>query len=296
MKDAGCNSRSTLIANVLAELAVVCLHQEIDTYPKPGLVSHVDNGAHKDMDAPLFHRSADSLKPYYFELARAGAEGAQMDTLRKIGTSAEQAMLAVTGGINTHRGAIFGLGMLVAAAGLRAIRNTASPLGDIVKTHWGEAILIGPILTQSHGARAMRRYAVGGARMQAAQGFPALYKTGLPALHSGRQMRQGNEHAARVQACFALIAVLDDTNLLHRGGSAGLLYAQQQAHQFLKTGGVGAADWERRAVEIHHQFIGHNLSPGGAADLLAMTLFVDAEHIRHSDRMPSISQPETTTC
>ncbi len=86
----------------------------------------------------------------------------------------------------------------------------------------------------------------------------------------------GDDAAARVQACFALIAVLDDTNLLHRGGSAGLRFAQAAARDFLAAGGVGQADWLHRAVAVHRAFVARRLSPGGAADLLAMSLFVAA--------------------
>lgn len=296
MNNRNCNGASMSTASMLAGLAVNGLHLEIDTWPKPGLVSHVDNGAHKDMDAALLHLSAETLLPYYIELAQAGARNADMDTLRKIGIAAEEDMLQVTGGVNTHRGAIFGLGLLVAAAGLRAAQGSASQLGTIVAKRWGQAILDGPRVPQSNGTQAIRRYAVGGAREQAARGFPALYHTGLCALHAGRQMIRNNEQAARVQACFALIAMLDDTNLLHRGGATGLRYAQQLAGQFIKAGGVGAVAWERHGVQTHHRFVERNLSPGGAADLLGMTVFVDAEQCGRTDLRSSLRHPEALIC
>src|SRR5262249_15290708 len=103
-------------AEQIAEHAVSALLRELAAWPKPGLVSHVDSGSHADMDAALLRASAETLRPFFAELARAGREGADMACLRIIGLRAEAAMLAVTGGVNTHRGAIFGLGLLCAAA------------------------------------------------------------------------------------------------------------------------------------------------------------------------------------
>ncbi|MGI0503638.1 triphosphoribosyl-dephospho-CoA synthase, partial [Burkholderia sp. ZZQ-2] len=114
---AACRIPAPSEAGRIAELAERSLVLEIETYPKPGLVSHVDTGSHTDMDAATFARSAAVLRPYFAELADAGARDADMAVLRKIGLRAEHAMLAATGGVNTHRGAIFGLGLLCAAAG-----------------------------------------------------------------------------------------------------------------------------------------------------------------------------------
>ncbi|MGJ4942016.1 triphosphoribosyl-dephospho-CoA synthase MdcB [Bradyrhizobium sp. HKCCYLS1011] len=266
---------SELHAEQLADLASLCLKLEVETYPKPGLVSHIDNGSHSDMDAELLCRSADTLTPYFRDLAVAGAEGAGMNRLRAIGVAAERAMLAATSGVNTHRGAIFGLGLLCAAAGRRSALGIRKPLGALVSQHWGEAILSGPISLRSHGAVASRRYGAGGARAEAAHGFPSVYDIGLPALHVGRKLAPGNEEAIRVQACITLIANVTDTNLLHRGGAEGLRFAQDSTSDFLATGGVGSPGWHKRAVAIHRGFVARNLSPGGSADLLAMTLFVD---------------------
>ncbi|WP_284211936.1 triphosphoribosyl-dephospho-CoA synthase, partial [Methylobacterium brachythecii] len=103
---------ATCEAAFIARCAVEALRLELDTYPKPGLVSLVDSGSHDDMDAATFKASAAALEPYFCELAEAGARGLGMDGLRRIGLAAEAAMLAATGGVNTHRGAIFGLGLL----------------------------------------------------------------------------------------------------------------------------------------------------------------------------------------
>jgi triphosphoribosyl-dephospho-CoA synthase len=267
--------RHDLAADIGA-LAAACLHLEIDTYPKPGLVSPVDTGSHQDMDAAMLHASADLLNPYFAELASAGARGAEMGRLRLIGIEAERAMLAETGGVNTYRGAIFGLGLLAAAAGFRSVWRGERSLGEIVARLWGDAIIAGPVPLRSHGSDAARRYGVGGARQQAASGFPILYEIGLPALITGERLSNGHAETARVQCCFALIAALDDTNLLHRGGPRGLEFARRSAAQFIARGGVGQVDWRTEACSVHEAFIERNLSPGGAADLLAMSLFARA--------------------
>ncbi|WP_175812851.1 triphosphoribosyl-dephospho-CoA synthase MdcB [Burkholderia contaminans] len=276
---AACRVPALSDAERIAELAERSLVLEIETYPKPGLVSHVDTGSHADMDAATFARSAAVLRPYFAELADAGARDADMAVLRKIGLRAEHAMLAATGGVNTHRGAIFGLGLLCAAAGRRAIPGTmpaGETLGAFVSRRWGADILGGPRLPDSHGERASRRYGVGGARREAADGFTTVYAVGLPVLRRAQRDLPGDREAARVDACFALIAALDDTNLLHRGGQAGLDFARATARAFVARGGVRARDWRLRAAAAHRAFVARRLSPGGAADLLAMSVFVDA--------------------
>lgn len=258
----------------VGSLAALCLRLEVETHPKPGLVSHIDNGAHCDMDAALLIRSAETLAPFFADLAAAGGAGAGMDRLRAIGVAAERAMLAATGGVNTHRGAIFGLGLLAAAAGLRHVYGIRRSLGEIIAERWGRAILTGPVSLHSHGADAARRYGAGGARAEAAQGLPSVYEIALPTLRAGRAFARGEE-AARVHACMALIASVEDTNLLHRGGPDGLAFAQAQASNFMAEGGVAQTDWQGPASAIHRAFTARNLSPGGCADLLAMALFVD---------------------
>ena len=268
----------------VAGVATAALLAEMETWPKPGLVSHVDTGSHTDMDAGTFRASAAALQPFYAELTAAGASGAVMPELRAIGLAAEQAMLVATGGINTHRGAIFGLGLLCAAAGAawadlasdgRDRRSLPPLLGAVVRRRWGGAIVRGPIPLHSHGTAALLRFGAGGARAQAAAGFPHVLAVGLPALRLGRTLAPGDAEAARVQAFFALVASVEDTNLLHRGGAEGLAFARQQASQFLAAGGVGQSGWRDRAASVHRGFVARRLSPGGCADLLACTLFLD---------------------
>ena len=262
----------------IAALATRSLELELETWPKPGLVSHIDNGSHNDMNAALFRASARAIAPYFAALADAGAAGQGMGRLRVIGLEAEAAMMKATDGINTHRGAIFGLGLLCAAYGARAagLAGPVIPLGTVVASLWGRTILDGPLPLHSHGAQARRRYGSGGARMEAAQGFPNLYQVGLPALRRAALAAPNDDEAQRVEACFALIASVEDTNLLHRGGSGGLRFAQRTARQFILDGGVRTSDWRQRARAVHDSFVARSLSPGGSADLLAMSLFARA--------------------
>ncbi len=270
------------VEELIAEQAVVALLRELAAWPKPGLVSRHDSGSHTDMDAALLRTSAEALRPFFAELAWAGQDKATMARLRAIGLRAEAAMLAATGGINTHRGAVFGLGLLCAAAGevarMSDERAVIAPvsLGEIVARRWGGEIERGPIPLFSHGAKALRRYGAGGARAEAAGGFRSVYEVGWPALRKGRSLQPEDRDAPLVQACFALIAAVGDTNLLHRGGPEGLRYAVHAASAFLAQGGVGTPDWRARAAAVHAAFVARRLSPGGSADLLAMTLFIDA--------------------
>ena len=218
---------ATLSHDAIGALASDCLTLEIETWPKPGLVSHVDNGSHRDMDAALLRRSATTLAPYFVRLAEAGADGATMDRLRMIGIEAEAAMLAATRGVNTHRGAIFGLGLLCAAAGLRTagLAEAGERLGAIVRRHWARDIATGPVVLHSHGTRAARLHGAPGARGEACAGFPGVYDLGLPALKEAANLAPYDAEAIRVHAVFALIAGIRDTNLLYRGGAEGLAFA-----------------------------------------------------------------------
>jgi triphosphoribosyl-dephospho-CoA synthase len=262
----------------IGDIAADCLLLELVTFPKPGLVSHVDNGSHNDMDVGTFRASAAAIKPYLQQLADAAAQGCDVGELRAIGMEAEGAMFAATSGINTHRGAIFGLGLLCAAAGARAggLVEPELSLGAIVARRWGRSILDGPVLLHSHGTAARRQFHAGGARAEAASGFPSVYRIGLPALRRAARVLPRDPEAARVEACFALIASVEDTNLLHRGGLDGLRFARKTTRIFLDQGGVRRSGWRERACAVHNDFVARRLSPGGSADLLAMTLFVDA--------------------
>lgn len=262
-------------ARRIAWLARACLLAEVQTWPKPGLVSHIDQGSHTDMTIAQFVSSAHAIAPFFAQLYEAGSISAPMSRLREIGLAAERAMMDATGGINTHRGAIWALGLASAAAGRRATLGVPSTCSDILRQHWGTEILGTPPEEATHGGRMRRLHGAGGARIEAGWGFPTIRTVGVSALRQGRALRPGDPEAARVQCCMALIATLIDTNLLYRGGWKGLHFAQRHARHFLKNGGVGQEAWRQKAAVIHHDFVKHRLSPGGAADGLALSLFLD---------------------
>ena len=269
-----------LFCRQLARHAVRSLYAELVLYPKPGLVSLVDNGSHRDMNAATFMRSMFALRRYFLHIARAGMQDAPFQVLKRLGIEAEARMLRATGGINTHRGAIFCLGLLCAAIGrCRASGTVLNPaaIQATLLIHWGRELGAhsGDAGAQSHGTQARARYAAGGAREEGARGFPSVFGVGLPALQqalaAGRGLRR-----ARIDALFALMAHISDTNVYHRGGLAGALAVQQAARAFVARGGSAAPDWEAQALACHRQFVAARLSPGGAADLLGAVCLLQA--------------------
>ncbi|CAO3402741.1 triphosphoribosyl-dephospho-CoA synthase MdcB [Azospirillum palustre] len=267
------------LAAMVGRTAVRALYAELALHPKPGLVSPLDSGSHDDMDMGTFLRSLFALRGYFRSIAAAGAEGAGFATLRDLGIAAERRMLTATGGINTHRGAVFGIGFLAAAAGWRMRRRRTlrgAALGGTVADLWGADILgATPQAPVSHGGLAVQRYGVRGARQEAAEGFPTLFTLALPALD--RALADGADpERALVQTLFSLMADLEDTNLLHRGGPAGLAFVQGEARRFLDRGGVFRADWRAEALALHRACVARRLSPGGSADMLAAAHFVHA--------------------
>lgn len=268
------------IAQQIAILAVRSLYAELALYPKPGLVSLCDNGSHADMDAACFMRSLFSLRHYFRDIALAGAAGAEFNVLKRLGMAAEQRMLIATRGINTHRGAIFALGMLSAAAGYCLSRGevlTATTLRQVLISQWGQALADHSVPEDaqdlSHGLLAAKLYAASGAREEAALGFPSIFELALPRLW--QSLREGhNLHLVQVDCFFTLMAHISDTNLYHRGGAAGVAYARDAAQNFLEQGGAANLQWLSMAENCHQEFIKRRLSPGGAADMLAATYFV----------------------
>lgn len=264
-------------SDTIGRKAVCALYSELALYPKPGLVSFVDNGAHDDMDGATFMRSLAALRNYFQHCAVAGSQRADFDALRRLGLAAETRMMQATRGTNTHRGAIFTMGLLAAAAGRLSSQKEYlgdKALGRAVSTHWGASIQASlQQAPMTHGLLAVRRYGVGGARDQAATGFPLLFDLAIPALQATLRST-GNRERARVQTLFVLMSELDDTNVLHRAGAQGLAYLKSQARTFLNAGGVHARDWHERATALHQDCIAHRISPGGSADLLAAAIFV----------------------
>jgi len=254
--------------------AVQSLWHELVTYPKPGLVSLVDSGSHQDMDAKTFYSSIVSLRHYFFHIASLGFEGSSFAFLRSAGLVAEARMLRATDGVNTHRGAIFNLGMLAAAAAYQYSQpDTTLTLGEITVKTWGEELALHRGKENSHGSRVASTYHVGGAIKEVVSGYPSVYRLGLPVYRNVLAMTSSHQLAC-IQTFFTLLANVEDSNLLHRGGREGLERAQGLAQVFLDEGGIHLKNWDIRALNVHRQLIAHNLSPGGCADLLSACLFI----------------------
>jgi len=262
-------------ARAIGHAATAALHDELALEPKPGLVSFANAGSHTDMDAGTFMRSLFALRHYFPQITAAGAAGARFPVLEALGVDAERRMLRATHGINTHRGAIFLLGLLCAGLGrVTASGGTLSAhrVREVIAEDWGGALHAR--LSRggdSNGQRAARRHGLRSAGDEAASGFPVLFDTALPALRTPGLTGP----AARLQALFHTMAVLDDTTVAHRGGLEGLRYVQRAARGFLDAGGAARPDGVAHARGIHEAFVARRLSPGGAADVLAAACLLD---------------------
>lgn len=264
----------------LARCATDALLRELELFPKPGLVSPIDSGSHLDMDFPLMQRSAAALLRPLAEIAAAGRTGSGfLSALVPLGLAAERDMLAATGGVNTHRGAIFVMGLLAAAiARTQSLGHQPCPhriRETLVRTWGGELQIHAAGDPGSHGGQVRQSTGAGGARAEAARGFPSVFQIGLPAYRSA--LASGLDPApARIQTLFVLMEVAEDTNVIFRGGAEAADFVRRSASNFLAAGGCFGDGWIARAEALHQEFIRRNLSPGGCADLLAATLLVDA--------------------
>ena len=180
-------------------------------------------------------------------------------------------MELATDGANTHRGAIFNLGLLASASALRRYTPALTGLscGKVVEREWGEKIIASRSSSAAtHGNQVYQRYARGGARGEAAAGFPMLYRFGIPTL--SRLLQDGHDdERSIIGTLMTLIEKVDDTNLLWRGGEDGLTFAKQSARNFNINGGVAQPGWRDHLTVIHRSFVERHLSPGGSADLVA---------------------------
>ena len=264
-------------AEWLARTATQCLIDEARLSPKPGLVDSRGNGAHHDLTLALMECSARSLTPTFHALAQQSwqrpADIALRQTIGRLGRAGEQQMMAATGGVNTHRGAIWALGLLVSAAAMlggtgsaQAIANVAAQLAQLPDAAAPKVF--------SKGLRATHRYRVPGAREEAQQGFPHIVRLALPQLHASRQ-RGGTETQARLDALMAIMTSLSDTCVLNRAGMTGLETMRDGAKTVLSAGGTAQPAGQRALARLDAQMLALNASPGGAADLLAATLLLD---------------------
>lgn len=229
----------TSLPYVLAEAAVTALRQELDTTPKPGLVDKEGNGAHRDMDYALMIRSIEALRPWFVRIAAHDGD------LVSLGLEAEAAMLAATNNVNTHKGALFCLGLVLSATGKEGIPVRAR--------------IVEIALGIPETGRSKERGSVKGALAMAREGYKDLFNRWLPELRT----------SGPLLTLMLIMASLDDTNILHRGGSEALAYVKARATEIYENGRIGI---ENEIREFGRELKDRNLSPGGAADMLALTM------------------------
>ena len=254
----------------VARTALKSLLYEVSVTPKPGLVDRDNPGAHGDMDYYSFIDSAAALAPYFSRCAALGRDslcgpGDMLARLRPLGMEAEEAMKRATGGANTHKGLIFSLGILCAAAGRLGEGTDAGTLCELAARIAAPALHDQP--DGSHGDLARERYGALGARGEAAGGFPAArlaLRTLGEALDAGESVDR-----AGVKALLRLMAGVRDTNVLYRAGEEGLAFVQSGARSLLMQG-VPDEELERFCADVTQR----RVSPGGCADLLAIAFFL----------------------
>ena len=269
----------------IGRLARLAVEDEARTFPKPGLVTPLSTGAHSDMDISTLLASSDSLASYWVQCADAGYRYASLpdagllDAIRPLGIHAEQAMLQATHRINAHKGLVFALGILCAAAGCLASHGIHATAEQLSRASGRMAERLGSELAsqnpQTAGLKAVRAHGAGGARGQAMQGYPSVLKSGIPAFEQARKSGL-DRNSCRVCALLALMAALnDDTNLIKRGGLEGLKLVNEGARQALEAGGPATPEGLRLIRRLEAACLERRLSPGGCADMLALVCFID---------------------
>lgn len=252
------------IPYLVADLAERALRLELDTTPKPGLVDRRDNGAHKDMDYALMSKSISALRPYLTRLAVESAKDIDPAKIKEIGIEAEKAMLKATGGVNTHKGALFCIGLSVAAASCLACSTGAVEAYSFKElvSHAASEI---PSARGTHGAEVKRSFKAVGALENARAAYPELFADWLPYYRS----LEGDPFRCH-KTLLHIMTTLDDTNILHRRGAEGLAHAEAEAARLLE-------DFSESGLSsLNKDFIRENISPGGSADMLSLTIFINS--------------------
>ena len=273
------------LAGIISESASAALTLEALASPKPGLVDMNNSGAHSDMNIATFAASTEAIAPYMGAMASCGfdhdddIDRGLFAKLRRLGLEAEAAMFEATGGVNTHRGIIFSMGVLCGAYGWHLRQRSAFDTDELLRLcgvmtareleRDFEKMLHSP---KTNGERLYVKYGLKGARGEVREGFPSVRLISLPCLRDSLSLG-ADENSAYVQTLLELIARTDDTCTAARGGIEALRYTREEARKLLKSGGVTAPDGLKWAAALDRDFIARSLSPGGSADLLAITIF-----------------------
>lgn len=257
----------------LAKMAIRALYFEVKAYPKPGLVSFIDSGAHHDMNGATFYRSLFTLRHYFYQISKKGLSNNSFEELKQIAINAEQRMFERTLGVNTHRGAIFALGLIcVSVMRIAQVKAYFTPI-DVhlqllndwpihLKNHAGHP--------DSHGALVRRKYKIIDATQMAIQGYALIFQL-LPVFIELFIETQSLDTVC-LFAYAQLLGCIDDTNILYKKGKIGLDYAKCQAKELLAIRCLQTR--KQRALEIHQFFSEIGISPGGVADLISVLLFL----------------------
>lgn len=265
-------------------LAYFSLIKEVELTPKPGLVDCHNNGSHRDMNLRTFYTSAKAIAKWFpiffmcgFYNCTSKAEEF-IHLLRAEGIKCENDMFAATSGVNTHKGGIFSLGLLCAAAGRlygRHMRIASSTLCNEVANMCAHLVCeeLNHCTGRTAGEILFHKHGLTGARGEAASGFSSVRRHSLPEFK--KHIYNGaTESTALHAALLRLLAHNDDTNVVSRGGIEGLRFVQENAIRIIDSGGVHRCDYIEQMHEFDSAMIERNISPGGSADLLAVTWFL----------------------
>lgn len=288
----------TTLPYIIAHLATQALQAELDTTPKPGLVDKDNNGAHRDMDYALMQRSIDTLHPYFVKLALLGCADAlpTHTSIRDIGIEAEKAMLSATNGVNTHKGALFSMGLAVVAAAHEERKIAANEEQILKERNGGEDVLVSlqttikalaasfPDTNGTHGSKAKLlskgTTTIKGALDNAREGYEMLFAEWLPFYIERRKERDA--HTLH-KTLLRIMCDLDDTNVIYRTDLATAEEVKQEARALLDSFSKAhtAEDKEKRIAaellalkDMDKRYTARNISPGGAADMLSLTIFI----------------------
>ena len=270
----------------VASVAVQSLIDEVHTTPKPGLVDRRNCGSHQDMDLSTFTASAMALQPYFAECVKIGQNTANdspescFSQLRQAGLAAEKAMYQATGGVNTHKGAVYIMGLVCGSIGRLWAPETPIAENAAIVAECARIVSnsvdsdLASADNSTAGFRLYRQYGIKGIRGEAAAGLPSVMHIGLPAYQDGLCKGLSPNDAGAV-ALLHLIAKVEDTNLYHRGGYAGAVWAAEAAQNLLSA---SLSPTMASIEQLDDAFIARNLSAGGCADLLAVTYFLHSLH------------------
>lgn len=252
---------------------------EVSATPKPGLVDRNNSGSHQDMDFFTFVDSAAALAPHFRKMYLAGWDHALDEPtalftrLRVLGQQAEADMFAATHGVNTHKGLIFSMGLLSGALGAKQRQGTAAPDSVLALCADMGRCALGDFDTapDTNGKRCYQAYRLPGIRGEAAAGFPSAAAVGLPALRRWTEAGLSLNDAS-LYALLTLLAQVSDTNIIRRGGLSSAEACRRQAQALLNR--ITPETLVPELLALDQAYIFANLSPGGCADLLALSLML----------------------